>query len=44
MRDLLEFLLKGLLGEEKFDIEEADTEGRVLYTIKVAEKYRAYYR
>jgi predicted RNA-binding protein YlqC (UPF0109 family) len=38
MRDLLEFLLKGLLGEEKFDIEEADTEGRVLYTIKVEPK------
>jgi predicted RNA-binding protein YlqC (UPF0109 family) len=34
MKDLLEFLLKGLLGKEKFDIVEAEEEGRVVYTIK----------
>jgi predicted RNA-binding protein YlqC (UPF0109 family) len=36
MQELLEFLLKGLLGKEKFDIVEADEEGRVMYTIKTA--------
>lgn len=36
MRDLLEFLLKGLLGKEKFDIIEEESEGRVVYTIKTA--------
>lgn len=34
MKDLLEFLLKGLLGEEKFEVFEAEDEGRVVYTIK----------
>ena len=34
MRDLLEFLLKGLLGKEKFEIVESEEEGRVMYTIK----------
>jgi predicted RNA-binding protein YlqC (UPF0109 family) len=34
MKDLLEFLLKGLLGEEKFEIEETEDGGRVAYTIK----------
>lgn len=38
MKDLLEFLLKGILGEEKFEIEESDVEGRILYTIKTEEK------
>ena len=36
MKELLEFLLKGLLGEEKFEIVEADDAGRILFTIKVA--------
>lgn len=36
MRELLEFLLKGLLGEEKFEIVETEDTGRFLYTIKVA--------
>jgi len=36
MKDLLEFLLKGLLGEEKFEIVEQEDAGRVVYTIKTA--------
>jgi uncharacterized protein len=36
MKELLEFLLKGLLGEEKFEIVEAEDAGRILYTIKTA--------
>jgi predicted RNA-binding protein YlqC (UPF0109 family) len=36
MKDLLEFLLKGLLGEEKFEIVEASDTGRTLFTIKIA--------
>lgn len=36
MKDLLEFLLKGLLGKEKFEIVEAEDQGRVVYTIKTA--------
>ena len=34
MKDLLEFLLKGLLGEAKFETTETEDEGRVVYTIK----------
>jgi len=36
MKDLLEFLLKGLLGEEKYEVTENTDEGRILYTIKTA--------
>lgn len=36
MKDLLEFLLKGLLGEEKFEIVEVNDSGRISYTIKTA--------
>jgi len=36
MKELLEFLLKGLLGEEKFDIAETEDGGRIIYTIKTA--------
>jgi hypothetical protein len=36
MRELLEFLIKGLLGEEKFEIVESDDAGRISYTIKTA--------
>lgn len=38
MKDLLEFLLKGVLVEEKFDIEESEDEGRLIYTIKTDPK------
>ena len=36
MRELLEFLLKGLLDKEKFEIIEASDAGRTAYTIKTA--------
>jgi predicted RNA-binding protein YlqC (UPF0109 family) len=38
MKDLLEFLLKGVLAEEKFDIEETEDAGRIIYTIKTDPK------
>lgn len=38
MKDLLEYLLKGVLGEEKFEIEEVEDQGRVVYTIKTDSK------
>jgi len=34
MKDLLEFLLKGVLGEEKFEIVSQEEDGRAAYTIK----------
>lgn len=34
MKELLEFILKGILNDEKFEISETAEEGRVLYTIK----------
>ena len=34
MRELLEFLLKNLLPDTKYEIVEEENEGRVLYTIK----------
>jgi predicted RNA-binding protein YlqC (UPF0109 family) len=34
MKELLEFLLKGILGEEKFSVEESEDAGRIIYTIK----------
>jgi predicted RNA-binding protein YlqC (UPF0109 family) len=34
MKNLLEFLLKGILGEEEFEIIEAGEDSRVSYTIK----------
>lgn len=33
MRDLLDFMLKGILDKEKFDIGETEDAGRVIYTI-----------
>jgi predicted RNA-binding protein YlqC (UPF0109 family) len=36
MKELLEFLLKGLLDKEKFEIVETNDAGRILYTIKTA--------
>ncbi|KKR85152.1 MAG: hypothetical protein UU32_C0037G0011 [Candidatus Woesebacteria bacterium GW2011_GWB1_41_10] len=38
MRDLLNYLLKGILGEEKFDISESNEEGRTLYSIQTEDK------
>jgi len=34
MKELLDYLLKGLLGKEKFEITEVEDEGRAVYTIK----------
>lgn len=36
MKELLEFLLKGVLGKEKFEIGETEEGGRINYTIKCA--------
>lgn len=36
MKDLLEYLLKGILGEEKFDVAENEEGGRTNYVIKTA--------
>ncbi|KKT54298.1 MAG: hypothetical protein UW47_C0007G0018 [Candidatus Woesebacteria bacterium GW2011_GWA1_44_23] len=36
MKELLEFMLKGLLGEEKFEIVEESDAGRMLFTVKTA--------
>jgi hypothetical protein len=36
MKELLEFILKGVLGEEKFEIAEAEDAGRVTYTVSSA--------
>lgn len=36
MKELLEFLLKGVLGEAKFEIGETEDAGRIIYTIKTA--------
>ncbi|MGA2910633.1 MAG: KH domain-containing protein [Candidatus Microgenomates bacterium] len=38
MKELLEFLVKGILGKEKFEVVEADDNGRVAYTIKTAQE------
>lgn len=38
MKELLEFLLKGVLGEEKFEISESEDEGRIVYSIKTDPK------
>ena len=34
MKDLLDYLLKGILGEEKFKISEEESEGRIVFKIK----------
>lgn len=38
MKDLLEYLLNGVLAEEKFEIEEIEDAGRIIYTIKTDPK------
>jgi len=38
VKNLLDYLLKGVLGEEKFTIEETDDAGRIIYTIKTDPK------
>ncbi len=34
MKDLLEFLLKGILGKEKFEVAEENQDGRTVFTVK----------
>lgn len=34
MKDLLDFLLKGILGKEEFEVAETESEGRIIYSIK----------
>lgn len=36
MKELLEYMIKGLLGEEKFEISEQSEAGRFVYTITTA--------
>lgn len=38
MQDLLNFLLKGILDKEPFEISESEVEGRILYSIKTDPK------
>lgn len=38
MLELLNWLLKGILGEEKFEISESDEEGRTVYSIQTEDK------
>ncbi|HKC04474.1 MAG TPA: KH domain-containing protein [Patescibacteria group bacterium] len=38
MKDLLDFMLKGILGKEKFDVVETEDAGRVIYTINTDPK------
>lgn len=38
MKDLLNFLLKGVLDKEKFEVSESEEEGRLIYTIKTDPK------
>lgn len=38
MQKLLEFLLKGILGKEKFDVTETEENGRIDYVIKTAQE------
>lgn len=34
MRELLEFILDGLLGKEKYEVKETNEEGRITYGLK----------
>lgn len=36
MEELLDFLLKNILGKEKFEVVKNELDGRINYTIKVA--------
>lgn len=38
MKELLEYMLKGILGSEKFEVGEAEDEGRIVYTIRIDPK------
>jgi predicted RNA-binding protein YlqC (UPF0109 family) len=34
MQDLLNYMLKGVLGDEKFTVTETEEAGRIIYSIK----------
>ncbi len=36
MKDLLEYMLKAVLGDQKFEINETEDNGRIIYTIKTS--------
>ena len=36
MKELLDYVLKGILGKEKYEIKENNDGGRVVYLLKVA--------
>lgn len=38
MQDLLNFLLKGVLGDKEFEVSETDENGRIIYSIKTAQE------
>lgn len=38
MKDLLDYMLKGILGGEKFEVTEAEDAGRIVYTINTDPK------
>ena len=38
MQDLLNYLLKAVLGDEKYEILETEEEGRLIYSIKTDPK------
>ena len=38
MKNLLDFLLKGILGEESFEVSKSEDMGRTLYSIKTEDK------
>lgn len=42
MKNLLEFLLKGILNKESFEISESDEEGRIVYSIKTEDKNKGF--
>lgn len=37
MKQLIDFLVKGVLGEEKFEVLESQDNGRVIFTINTAQ-------
>lgn len=38
MKTLLDYLLKGILGEEPFEISETEDDGRIIFSIKTDPK------
>lgn len=36
MKELLEYILKGVLVDQKFEVTETEDNGRIIYTVKTA--------